>query len=168
MHPLTLLSIISLTTLPISSLRLSHPPSLSLTTPSNLTLPHPSNRDREFDPQCHRITDPPQPGLRPSNCEIAAEILCQHHSYHEPENEDKWLWVEQPGCAVAIWEPHVRDHHMYFCPQVFEWIIDECIYDSRFNAGSVNVLVLPDFAQGGTAWNETMLRYLVAAERLTL
>ncbi len=167
MHLTTLLSIISLTPLTVSSLRLSHPPSLSLITPANLTLPHPSN-DRDYDPQCHRITDPPQPGLSPSNCDIATEILCVQLGYHLPENQDKWIWVEQPGCAVAVWEPHDADQQRYSCPQIFTWIIEKCIYDSRFNAGSVNVLVMPDFAQGGMAWSEQKVRYLVAAERLTL
>ena len=142
------LSIILLTPSTLSSPSPPLPPSLSLTSPHNLTLPPPLNN---YDPQCHRITDPPQPGLRPSNCDIASEILCLQFSYHLPENEDRWLWVEQPGCAVAVWDrnPHPARADLVPCPRVFEGIIAECVLDSRFNAGSVNVEVLPDFSQGG-------------------
>lgn len=54
------------------------------------------------------------------------------------------------------------------CEKVLEEIVDLCATDSRFNAGSANVLVVPDFSGDGEAIREGEIRYMMAPERLTL
>lgn len=54
------------------------------------------------------------------------------------------------------------------CESTFGAVVEGCATDSRFNAGVVNVLVLPGFAGPGEAVVQGKLRYAMAPERLTL
>lgn len=143
-------------------------PASSLSSPNNR--PYPLN---DFhNPQCHRVHGPGMPGLNPTNCVTASELLCQHfrHGLIHPGDPPlrEWIWIEQPGCAVAFYRPPFRYHMYTECEDIFSGIIDLCARNSRFNAGSVNVLLLPDFSQDGRAEDERRYRYLLAPERLTL
>ncbi len=124
-----------------------------------------------YTPQCHRLDSPGMPGLNPTNCVVAAEILCQRLKPYPPSRGppiDEWVWIEQPGCAVAFYRPGNFYYEPKNCQHIFSGIISVCAHNSRFNAGSVNVAVLPNFGQEGRAEYEGRNRYLLAPERLTL
>ncbi|KAI4229975.1 MAG: hypothetical protein LQ349_006322 [Xanthoria aureola] len=125
-----------------------------------------------WTPQCHRINNPGMTGLNPTNCVLASDILCQYlrpRPIHPSEYpREKWIWVEQPGCAVAFYRPAVVYYEFRSCNRVFSVLIDTCAHNSRFNAGSMNVLILPDFRQDGRAKDDMRNMYLLAPERLTL
>lgn len=151
----------------VSSIRLPHPFSLSL--PHNLNLPH--TLGVSYEPECHRIDDPPMTGLNPSHCEMASDIICQHLGSRPPVNQ--WVWVEQPGCALGFWMPDFAwiVPSYWVVPsykRIYSRIIDKCVYDSRFNAGTVNVAYLPDSSQNGTAIEGDKAMFLMAPGRLTL
>ena len=54
------------------------------------------------------------------------------------------------------------------CEMVFEEIWNLCATNSRFNAGTTNVQVVPGFSGDGEAMREGEMRYMMAPERLTL
>lgn len=54
------------------------------------------------------------------------------------------------------------------CIGAFEMIVEMCARDSRFNAGVINVAILPDFSGQGEPEVEGQMRYIMAPERLTL
>ncbi len=54
------------------------------------------------------------------------------------------------------------------CMHEFEKIVNVCATDSRFNAGGINVVEMPDFGGQGRAEIEGRMRYAMAPERLTL
>ena len=152
------------------ALTLNPLPSLAL--PVNLTLPyHPLTA---YDtPQCHLLTaTPPMVGLHPFNCEVAAQKACNILASvpYRMLVREKWIWTnELPGCAVAYWlqEGQVVPNRR-MCEGYFEQMIEKCGTNSSVNAGSVNVEVLPDFAQDGKPIIGREEMYLIAPERLTL
>lgn len=125
-----------------------------------------------YTPRCHRVNSPGMPGLNPTNCETTAEIICQHFKPWPPSRggspTNQWIWIEQPGCALAFYLPEHGFQGTKRCLDIFSGLIDECAFDSRFNAGSINVAVLPDFGQDGRAEDARFFMYLLAPERLTL
>ena len=162
MYNLYLLLTLILRPLAVSSARI--PPTNSLsplsTRPNPLTNP--------WTPQCHRINNPGMPGLNPTNCVLASDILCQYLRPDHSQPSGEWIWVEQPGCAVAFYRPAVAYYEFRSCNRVFSVLIETCASNSRFNAGSMNVLILPNFEQDGRAKDEMRNMYLLAPERLTL
>ena len=119
-----------------------------------------------YTPKCHQIEQPRAQVLNATTCVIASEVLCQYLGPGAPRTQ--WIWVEQPGCAVAFYQPTIRYHEFRKCENLFAGIIDTCARDLRYNGGSVNVLLLPDFDQDGRAEDEGRNMYLLAPERLTL
>lgn len=109
-------------------------------------------------------------GLDPSNCDVVIGIIC-HQLGPAPEElvRDRWIWAELPGCALGYYLPARawaadRGH----CERTFEAVVGLCASDSRWNAGGVNVEVMPDFSGDGRAEREGRMRYAMAPERLTL
>ena len=74
------------------------------------------------------------------------------------------------GCAVGFYLRNVDERpSMEMCEEViFGEMIAECAYNSSVNAGTVNVAVLPDLAQNGTAIMDHGPMYMLAPERQTL
>lgn len=169
MHLSTLLLSYSLHFLSVSCTAITSPPTnlITLSTINNtftsaLTIPI---------PECVRITDPPMLGLNPSNCEIAVPIICKRltHAPVEQLRRDVWIWTELPGCSLGYYLP--EEAHVPYegpCNRIFEWMVELCSTDSKFNAGGINVLELPDFSGPGSAVREENMRYAMAPERLTL
>ena len=103
---------------------------------------------------CARITDPPLAGLNPSNCDIVAEITCQRLVNVPREHlvQETWIWSELEGCAMGYYLPDgARVPNRHTCEGVImKEITEKCARDSRFNAGSINVERLPNFADDRT------------------
>ncbi|KAG7009352.1 hypothetical protein G7Y79_00003g012200 [Physcia stellaris] len=103
--------------------------------PHHLLLPVPNHE------HCTRITTPGTPGLEPTNCELISDRTCLRISLTRPSLvHNKWIWDEMPGCALGYYFPSnayipTREE----CSYAAEKLIEECILDSRFNAGSLNV-----------------------------
>lgn len=125
----------------------------------------PHLRTDVYTPKCHDIEQPRTQNLNSTNCIIASEILCQY--LHPIAPRSKWIWIEQPGCAVAFFQPAIPYYEFRRCENLFAGIIKTCARDERYNGGSVNVLLLPDFDQDGRAEDEGRNMYLLAPERLT-
>lgn len=146
-------------------------PAQNLTDPSpgslvsNISPSNPLCADK--DAQCHRITEPSMPGLNPTNCELAAFALCRDMK-PQTAPRDRWVWNEQVGCATGYYISDEFFYTVFLCEASFKEIIATCATDSRFNAGSLNVQVLPDFTQAGEAQLENQPMYIMAPERLTL
>ena len=54
------------------------------------------------------------------------------------------------------------------CENVYQGLIDKCAFNSSFNAGSVNVLEMPDWGSKGVPVEGATSMWIVAPERLTL
>lgn len=162
-----------LTLLPLfaSSLALNpfptHPLTLTNLTPTNLTLPS----LRAMVPHCTRITDPPMTGLKPTVCENIVPIHCRRMDALPVEviTRNKWVWTEEEGCAMGwYFSRAARLPTFGACEAIHEGMVARCATNSNFNAGMVNVEVLPDFGQDGKALAEDRGMFVMAPERLTL
>ncbi|KAL8680500.1 MAG: hypothetical protein Q9186_003299 [Xanthomendoza sp. 1 TL-2023] len=123
--------------------------------------------------QCHRLptSDPPPPGLQPTTCAQLAESKCDSIPRIQPAQirRSEWVWNEVEGCALGFYFPPdapipTREE----CNEIFYGLIEECAFQSRWDAGAVNVGEWPDFAQEGTAVEEGENRFILAPWRLTL
>lgn len=118
---------------------------------------------------CHRIIEPPMPGLHPTNCGLAAQLLCREIDRSSRSAVlDRWVWNELVGCATGYFVPGRFFYQELRCEGAFEAIIEACATDSRFNAGSENVEVLPNFTQPAEAWVRSRPMYVMAPKKLTL
>lgn len=147
---------------------------LALISPDNLTATTPSTLTDDRHVQCVRITDPPQPGLYPTHCQQsignACTILTAPYLPPPLPLRDQWVWSEPlRGCSLGWFLPAMAHAPLRRrCVAVFEAIVDGCATRSEFNAGSVNVGVLPSLAGGdGTAIVPAAVRYVMAPRRLT-
>ncbi|KAI4241311.1 MAG: hypothetical protein L6R40_004617 [Gallowayella cf. fulva] len=118
------------------------------------------------EPQCHSIDAPTMPGLTPTNCGWVADVVC--YELTQSSARDKWIWNERPGCAIGFWMPQRRYVDIVNCPQILKSIIAKCAFNSKYNAGTVNVAELPDFSQDGSSEHHDRVAWLLAPERLTL
>ena len=144
----------------------AHPPSLSL----------PQNASDIFsplqftgEPRCHRIDG--LIGLRPSNCELVAALLCNNLNETEQQGRrGEWIWKEMEGCATAYYFP--KDIQKVptdgSCELVLNHIIGTCAYNSSVNIGSINVGEMPSWDSEGRPEFEGIAMFLTAPERLTL
>lgn len=82
---------------------------------------------------------------------------------------EKWIWTELPGCSLGYYLPdEAVVPYKGQCLHAFNEMVELCSTNSRFNAGEINVGVMPDFSGDGHAITEGQLRYAMAPERLTL
>ena len=156
--PLLLTSIFSLT---VHSLSLTQPIRLITTLPNDIR-----------NAQCHRLTAPGIPGLDPSNCATASDLLCQDLTAQPAQHiiRNRWTWYELAGCAVAYYIPeNVGPPNYSDCAlDIFKELRTECAYNSSVNAGTVNVAVLPDYEHDGAPIVYEIPMYMMAPERQTL
>lgn len=141
----------------------------SLNRPQNVTLLPLSS---PFTVQCHLINLEPPTGLNPSMCELATQMACNklENTPHDDLIRHKWIWTDElPGCALGLYlQQWPARPHAAVCERMFHGIIEECSIDSRFNAGTINVEVLPDWGHDGQPdWAEGTM-WIMAPERLTL
>lgn len=162
----TLLQLLSIHYLAISCLTINSSPANLITLPNNnLTLTN------TVDPECVKITDPPMVGLNPTMCHVALQIICNRLTGPRPEQlvRDKWIWTELVGCSLGYYLPHwATVPFLGQCERSYSEILELCATDSRFNAGGINVLEMPDFSGDGQGVMEGLVRYAMAPERLTL
>ena len=143
----------------------------SLNQPQNITL---SQVSSFYGAQCHRLsTTPSLVGLDPTNCDVATQFTCSRMTGSLPESlivREKWIWTDEfPGCAIGYYlhTSHVVPSHS-LCLLTYKDIIGECATNSSVNAGSVNVLEMPDWGQDGRAISDRYAMWIMAPERLTL
>ena len=146
--------------------------SLYLPKPSSLSLLSPVRNNDAFNPQCHRLNDPGMPGLNPTKCREAANLICEDLSSHPiPYDErGRWTWVELAGCAVGFnirWGM-VRPTFQDCSTTIFGSMRRDCGYNSKVNAATINVMILPDFSQDGMPYDANRPMYMMAPERQTL
>ena len=153
-----------------SALVLTKPP--SLVQPQNVT--HPESLTATYSPQCHLISAAvPLPGLNPSNCQESVPITCKKvpggiipSKWYGPGT---WFWTdEDTGCALGLFlqeNQYIPDRLL--CERTFNHIIEKCATNSSVNAGTANVLVLPDEEQDGRAIRNTNAMFVMAPRKLT-
>lgn len=119
--------------------------------------------DDSETPQCRRLDTQHQqrPGISPTDCETAADSLCQIVSRHQG-GAGHWISIAQPRCTIGFYRPRLEYPKFVECSDVLAGLIERCGQDSRFNAGSVNVAVMPSLWQEGTAVDEKRMRYVMA------
>ncbi len=120
---------------------------------------------------CIRLTNPPPPGLKPTNCESLAALECSsiHDLGPARLRRNQWVWNEVEDCAIGVYFPETATPPTESkCLQVLGQIIDRCAMRSQYNAGAVNVDVWPDFEQEGTPIEEGEVRWVLAPWRLSL
>ena len=142
---------------------------LSIIEPNHLSLAHPFHNSYKH-PQCHRLPYPGVVGLDPTNCATAANVLCESLIPEVSVPREKWVWVDLVGCSVGYYvQNYAIEPEMESCKfDVFREMRAKCAYNSSVNAGTLNVAVLPDFSQNGTAiWKHSAM-YMMAPERQTL
>ena len=82
---------------------------------------------------------------------------------------DTWIWFELPGCALGYCLPEEEEvPNVGRCKGLYESLVEKCAFNSRYNAGGINVAEMPDFSGPGRAETEGLMRYAFAPERLTL
>ena len=117
---------------------------------------------------CTRIENPRSSGLDPNVCAQLAQATCIRFVVSPRVDRNRWIWLEQPGCAYGYYLP--REAGMPTsdeCHEILGSIQSLCVRDERFNAGSVNVRDLPHFADDGSATFDREGRWIMAPERLT-
>ncbi|KAI4122119.1 MAG: hypothetical protein LQ338_005988 [Usnochroma carphineum] len=132
---------------------------------THLQLPNP------LPARCARLTGPPPPGLNPTVCEDLAHAICPAMPFIVPARAERneWVWKERSGCAIGIYfHPEAAVPTEEECAATLNEVLERCSRDSRFNAGSVNIRVLPDFAHDGETIVETEAAWIMAPWRLTL
>ena len=161
-------TLLTVTTSFALNIPMDHPAIISLDSPttySTLTTNH-------YHVQCTRITDPPQPGLQPTHCGFAIRNVCAklHPEYLRPppSPRDQWVWSDPlPGCSVGWFLPETSPEPGGMCLATLWAIFNECATDSRFNAGVVNVGVLPSASGSGTGVEASAARYIMAPQQLS-
>ena len=152
-------------------------PALSLNIPSSPSLflspqSRPNNTHYVLEwppPQCRRIST--TIGLAPTHCESLAMTLCTRISLI-PDAEitfNRWNWTELPGCAIGYYLPPGGQRAFRpDCVHMLGEMVEQCGFDSEFNAGAINVRRWPTFQNSGSSVHWMEGRYIMAPERLTL
>ena len=133
--------------------------------------PDPTNR---YYVECERVSDQasrPFPGLNPSNCLQAVPSIC--HGLTVFGHVERWIWAEWTGCALGYFLPRTYRRQGQLPTEeecsndIYGAIIQRCAFDSRFNAGSINVERLPIGPEdSGRPMTEGFPRYAMAPKRL--
>lgn len=109
-------------------------------------------------------------GISNLKCSFLAEEFCDGLATPRDVKYDQWVWSEVSGCALGYFLPTgERAPTRRVCEdEIVGSIRATCATDVRFNAGSINVDVLPNFGSRGSPVVSGEPRYLMAPERLTL
>ena len=124
--------------------------------------------------RCVRINDPSQTRLQPTRCEFAIRNACskltgQHMRPYLRPPRDQWVWSDTlRGCSLGWFLPTMGTApRMPECKSIFGSIVDECGRAWPFNAGAVNVEVLPSLSGNGSGIVSSAARYIMAPQQLT-
>ena len=127
--------------------------------------------DEPYHPRCRRITRPPPhalPGLSPTKCEGLMPAICGMATINPYRN--RWVWYYTNGCALGFFLPQAAEPPEEVECQflMFNPLINKCAFDSRYNAGGVNVGELPSPEGNGTSeTDEDSIRFMLASAPLT-
>ena len=147
----------------------------TLSAPANPSIPHRLMDDSPYHPRCRTATRPPPdplPNLHPTVCESLIPIVCSwvtpgpdHLAYR-----DRWIWANKEGCALGYYSPQAAELPEEVECQflIYKALVDKCAFDSRFNAGGINVGEMPGLGIAGTAAeDDSANRYFFASMPLT-
>lgn len=158
------------------SIDITHPDSLFQDhNTTSFRLPRP-NLTHRYYVDCERLSDQALPGLNPSNCLTAAPVVCDALASLRPTTTlvERWIWLELYGCALGYFLPLAYRRRELELPSeeecnrdIYGAIIAQCAFDSRYNAGSINVESLPKGRdRPGQAMTEGYPRYALAPAEL--
>ena len=109
---------------------------------------------------------PPMPGLNPTNCEVVAESLRNHFINQVLQREGRCRWVlsKLSGCAIGFYLPfNIGRMALTSCERITADMREICATDSRNNAGTSKIGVLPNFTSDGEAIDEGGVRVTYGA-----
>ena len=157
--------------IPLSTPENTNKPTISL--PSNLNTNNSLTMD--FTPRCYHMTTPDMHILVPSDCDKLAKAMCIGIGMTQPDKfvRDKWFWTELgdglEGCAAGYFIPSgAYPPSRSSCSVIVEeGIISMCIRTSEFNAGSNNVLILPNFVEDGMAIDRRYPMFIISPWKLS-
>jgi len=166
MHPYYLALALSLEALTGSSTSLLdqyHNISLNTNRPFNTT-------DKHYV-GCLRITNPRQPKLSATSCDV--HTICRKLSFPQPRltARGQWKWTTVSGCSLGYYIP--QDAPAALIPlvqecenDIFGRIIEQCGTDQRYNSGSINVDYPPTQLMPGFPVTVGYPRYIMAPSEL--
>ena len=147
----------------------------TLSAPANPSIPHRLMDESPYHPRCRTAKGPPPgplPNLHPTVCESLIPTVCrwvtpgpEHLAYR-----DRWVWANKEGCALGYYSPQAAEPPEEVECQfwIYKALVDKCAFDSRFNAGGINVEEMPDWGTAGTAAeDDSANRYFFASMPLT-